>query len=248
MVQAATLVLAAFAVAPVLSAPLSQPTAEEESFTRSTDIDSDALELRDPKFNFGNFIKKAVGVAKTVGKVAIPAARLFLRDTDGNLYEIRALDDVTLDPDLPARDILESDDALLEREFADLDTRDPRFNLGRFLKKAKGVVGKVGGVAGKVAGVAASLALRDELDGLDLDARAYQELEELLEREFADIDELEVRDPRLRLGKLVKKVGRVAGKVGGVAGRVAGIAGGLGLRDLEGMETEIREVSLNDLD
>jgi len=216
MVQASTFVLAAFAIAPVLSAPLNVGPADRSYSRRSID-NVDALESREP-FKLGGFLKKAVNVAKKVGKVAIPAARLLLRDEDGNVY---------------VREI--SFDELAERDFSDMSELEARSFFKKFFKKVGGVAGKAVGIAGKVAGVASKvggLGLRELEDGSDLiDARDYVDIDELLERD--EIDELDARDPKFRLGNILKKVGGVAGKVAGVAGKVAGVAGRLGFRELE---------------
>jgi hypothetical protein len=235
MVQASTLILAAFAVAPVLSAPLSvhnhhtHPQADVAE-PRSIDTVDDSLELREP-FKFGKIFRKAAGFVK---KVAVPAASLLLRDVDGNLVE-RELD---------------------LSELAELDARSPSpFNFKKLLRGGL----KVATTAAKIlirdeeGNVyirdldMGDISERDETGtASDVDARDlfFLDLSELSEREIADLDlDLESREP-FRFKNLIKKVGGIAGKATRIAGTVANVASGLGFRELE---DEVLDVDARDV-
>lgn len=72
----------------------------------------------------------------------------------------------------------------------------------------------------------------------DLVARGYIEI----------VEDIDGREPRLKLGNFFKKVGGVAQKVTHVAGKVASVGAALGMRDVEdGLEVEVRE-DAEDLD
>jgi hypothetical protein len=285
MVQASTLLIAAFSIAPVLAAPLSQASTFERSYDEAS-----GLEVRDPKFRLGGFLKKVGGIAKTAIKITNPVAGLLLRDVDGNIdvrdfdfdnlseRDLQELEELAerdpkfrlgrllkkvggiaktalkvanpvaglllrdVDGTVYVRDIDLED--LSERELYDLEElaeRDPKFKFGSFLKKVGGIAGKGLGIAAKI-----GLGLRELEEAGELDARDLAHLEELLEREFGDMSELDARDPKFRLGNILKKVGGVARKASGIAGQVAGIAGSLGLREFEETTGETR--SFDDLD
>lgn len=250
MVQASTLLLVAFAAAPVLSAPLSvklnaEPAPFPPAFPaalqqRSVD-DVEILDLRDP-FSFGKIFRSVSNVVKKVApiglKIASTAAQVLIRDEDGNLY---------------IRDVDLSD--LSERELAALETRDP-FSFGRVFKSVGGVVRKAAGVANTVSNVAGSLAglgLREEDDASDIDARDlyFLDLSEMSERDIADLDlDLESREP-FNFGNLFGKVRGVANTATKVAGTVGNVIGGLGYRNLEeGPEFDARDeyYAIEDLD
>jgi hypothetical protein len=160
MVQASTLILAAFAVAPVLSAPLT--VTQPESFTRSVD-NVDALDARDPKFSFGKLVK---GVAGVVKKAAPIAASILLRDVDGNLIE-RSLD---------------------AEEFEALMLRDPKFSFGKLVKGVAGVVKKAAPIAAKLLlrDVDGNLIERSiDIEDFDLDARSLSDDLDLRDPKFS---------------------------------------------------------------
>jgi hypothetical protein len=208
-------------------------------------IEIDDLDLRDPKFSFGKLVK---GVAGVVKKAAPIAAKLLLRDVDGNVY-VREIDIDNLS-ELDARDYYDIDDSLLERDFfevEELDARDPKFRIGNIFKKVTSFAGKAAGIAGKVANVAGALAGREFEDMDEFEAREYYDIEDsLFERELLEaLAELEARDPKFRLGNILKKVGGFAGKVGGIAGKVANVAGAIAGREFED-EMEVR--SIDELD
>jgi hypothetical protein len=253
MVQASTLVIAAFAIAPVLAAPLAVPQTDE-TFTRA--VDTDYLEVRAPFFRkIGRFLKRhAAPMLRT-------AAGLVFRDVDGSLY-VRDVDvDLTERDlaDLKARGFSE----LSERELADLDLEDleaRRFNLrgavGRvrgLARKAGGIVGTATRVAGRVSDVASSLGFREFEDSEELDARDYLDIDELLAREYGlDLEELEARRFNLRAAAgrvrgLARKAGGIVGTATRVAGRVSDVASSLGFREFEDEEFEARS-TIDDLD
>jgi len=243
MVQAYTLLLVAFAAAPVFSAPLSvKVTNEPAAFQQRSVDDVENLDLRDPRFSFGRIFKSVAGVVKKVApiglKIASTAAGILIRDEDGNVY---------------IRDVDLSD--LTERELAALDTREP-FRIGNVFRKVGGVVRKAASVANTVSNVAGSLGglgLREEDDASDIDARDlfYLDLSELSERDIADLDlDLESREP-INFGNFFRKVGGVANTATRVASTVGNVIGGLGYRDLEeGSEFDARDeyYAIEDLD
>lgn len=227
MVQASTLLVAALAVAPVLSAPLnvkvnSEPLQQLQQYQqlqqRSVD-DVDSLDLRDPKFSFGKMFRTVTNVVK---KVAVPAASLLLRDEDGNLIE-RELD---------------------LSDLSDLDARnpDPKFNFGKVFRTGM-----------KIAGHAARILLRDE-DGniyvrdVDLSDLSERELLALQSREPFSFGRV-----FRKVGGVVKKAANVAGTVANVAGslglRELEDADELDARDLYILDlSELSERDIADLD
>jgi len=273
MVQASTLVIAAFVVAPVIAAPLGVGQESQDSFTRS--VEDVSLAVREP-FKFGGLLKKIGGVAKTAAKFAAPAASLLLRDEDGSVYELTERDvqdladlqardpkfrfgnflkkavgtgariasglllrDVDDDLELDARD-LEFLAELDERDLLDLEelaAREP-FRFGNIIKKVGGIARKAAGVAGTVSRVAGGLGLREfEDDVEELTTRDLEFLDEISERDF---EELATREP-FRLGNIIKKVGGIARKAAGVAGTVSRVAGGLGLREIDTRDIQFLE-------
>jgi len=179
MVQASTLIIAAFAVAPVLAAPLHEtsgraatsynPHHNGHSATAAVE-----LEAREPKFSF----KKLIG----------GAAKLLLRDEDGSIYE-RSVDDLDLDAREPkfsfkkliggaARILLRDEEGnVYERDVddLDLDAREPKFSFKKLI------------------GGAARILLRDE------DGSIYER----------DVDDLEVREPKFSFKKLIGGAARL---------------------------------------
>lgn len=84
----------------------------------------------------------------------------------------------------------------------------------------------------------------DEVDEV-LAARSDLEstLADLIERGYLEVvEDVEDREPKFRLGNILRKVTQVASKVGGVAGKVVNTAAALGVvRDFEEDEFEARE-------
>lgn len=142
----------------------------------ASDVD-EALELRDPKFRLGGFLKKGFNVAK---KFAGPAASLLLRDEEGNVY-VRDVADLT------ERDLTTLEEMMFERDSlgnVDADTLEARkLKFSTLVRKATRITGKAANVAGKVTnianrvgGIAGRLGLRD-FDEVELEARAMDELD-----------------------------------------------------------------------
>jgi hypothetical protein len=234
MVQTSTLLLAAFAIAPVLAAPLGAVQADaEESFVRSVDPLDSSLEIREPA-PFGRFFKKIGHFARRFAPHVFKVARLLIRDEDGTLY--------VRDVELSKRDM---------EEIADLQARDPKFRL-KFPKK---FFNKALSFAGGAAKIAGGLLLRDVEDENGLELRAYNfddsefdarseydiDLSDLSERDLAEYAELAARDPKFRLRPFVDRFRGVARKALGVAGQVQNAASALGLREFDEDEVEARD-------
>lgn len=192
------------------------------------------LDVREPNpFNFKKAFRSATRIAGKVGRIAVKAAPLLLRDEDGNIYDAR---DLGLD------------------ELEEIDAREPNpFNFKKAFRSATRIAGKVGGVALK----AAPLLLRDVEDFDDIDARDFIDAasdEDLIYVRDVDgeIYVLDAREPRFNLKHTLHKVGNAARKVSGVANKVVNIAGQLGYRELDAEEemNEAREYepSLDELD
>jgi hypothetical protein len=78
----------------------------------------------------------------------------------------------------------------------------------------------------------------DVFEDEPLEAREALDLEsslvDLIERGYLEvIEDVETREPKFRLGHIVKKISGAAGKFGQIAGKVAGVASALGAREFE---------------
>lgn len=167
------------------------------------DFFDDELETRDPepKLNF-----------RRLGRAALNAAKIFIRDEDGNVYYIREVE-----PSIES----------------ELEAREPKFRVGRVLRKARATGHKVLGAYNQLSSVASSLGLR-EVDFLEeLDARGLYDLEEL--------EELAARDP-FNFKKFFHKAKDTASKVLRTADAVSRKAHALGLREV------LDERSIDELD
>jgi hypothetical protein len=231
MVQASTLlVAAAFVVAPVLAAP------PPHHHHKHIAADIEAREPN-PKFSFGKIFRGVANVVKKAAPIALKAGSLLLRrDEEGNLY-VRELD---------------------EDELSYLQARDPKFNLGRTFRKVGGAVSKGIRVANRVAGAAQSFGLRELDDGIYLEEREFDPMDfefeerdfdfDLDERDFEEFDELDARDPKFNLGRVLGKARGIAGKALRVADRVSSTAHSFGLREFDDEVMEARSESLDELD
>jgi len=202
MVKVTAIILASFAVAPlVLAANPGEPAGP--AVARS--VEDPDLEIREPTPQpFGRWLKRAARTAKGIAgnrwiKKLTPyagtALKLIARDENGDLY-IREVDL----SDLSERDLDDLAD-LAERDFDDFDdleVREPRKRRGflKGIKKVKSLAGTAGRFAkfAHPAGAALSL-LGREFDEDELDARDYEDLVDPLEREYEDDLELDARDP-----------------------------------------------------
>lgn len=201
MVKVNALVFASFALAPLILAT-SNAADSATPAARSVDDDLEAsLQAREP---FGGWIRRIKKIAKNRWlKKALPyagmATKLIVRDEHGDLY----IRDVEFS-DLSERDLDELDMALEARgfdfeDFEGLEAREPRRKgFGGGLKKLRKLANKARPLA-KFAkfvpgGAPLSLLARD-FDEDELDARDYEDLVDLLEREFEDDLELDARDP-----------------------------------------------------
>lgn len=191
---------------------------------------------------------------KAVTPYAGTALKLIARDENGNLY----IRDVDLS-DLSERDLDELED-LDAREFDDLDdleVREPRRKgLGKAFGKAKALAGKARKVAKYAkfvhpAGGALSLLGGRDFDEDELDARDYEDLVDILEREFDDELDLHARwfgQRWLNSAKQVHKKGNgVLNKVNDANKFISGI----GLREFDDFDLEERDfddLEFDDLD
>jgi ribosomal protein L30/L7E len=145
---------------------------EGNLYVRELDEDELAfLQARDPKFNLGRTFRKVKGAVskgiRVADRVVSTAQGLGLRELDDGIY----LEEREFDPsdfDLEERDF---------EEFDELDARDPKFNLGRFIGKARGVASKALRVADRVSSTAHSLGLREFDDEVEFEARSLDELD-----------------------------------------------------------------------
>ncbi|KAF9528363.1 hypothetical protein CPB83DRAFT_854480 [Crepidotus variabilis] len=199
MVQVKSAAVALILIAPSLALPV-----------QNIDARSNELDTREPnpepRFNIGGIFKAAKKIAHNPGvRKAASVASWFIRE-DGTSV-------------LSARDLADLDD-ISERDLEELAARDPRF--GSFLKKFRGIAGKIGKVAGPAARIASNF-IREEDD--DLFAREdLLDLLDISERDFDELEELAARDPKFRFGKIFKKIKGVVGKVAKFAGPAAKMA------------------------
>jgi hypothetical protein len=223
MVKVTALILASVALAPLAFA--TETLAESGTPPAARAVEEPTLEARAPapqpfgkwlgKIARNRWVRKAIPYAAT-------AAKLILRDEEGNVYvrdvDLSELDERDFDEfDMAALDARDFDDleelemreprrkkkkSLEARDFEDyddLEAREPRRRgFGRALGKVRGLAKKASGLAkyakfvNPAAGTALSLLGSREFDEDELDARDYEDLMDLLEEREFYDDEFEL--------------------------------------------------------
>jgi len=255
MVKITAIILASFAVAPlVLAANAGEPAGP--AVARS--VEDPDLEIREPTPQpFGKWLKRAARAAKGITRnrwiqkltpYAGTALKLVARDENGDLY-IREIDL----SDLSERDLddLEELNARDFDDFDDLEVREPRKRRGliKGFTRVKSLAGRAGRLAkfAHPAGAALSLLGSREFDEDELDARDYEDLVDLLEREYEDDLELDARDPWFG-ENWFKKAKQIHNQGSGVLKKANDANRWLTKVGLRELGDEMEERSLDDLD
>jgi len=189
---------------------------EEGDELEARDFDDIELEAREPepKFRIGNVIHTAQRIAHNPGvRKAVSIARMFIRDVDGSpLLELDARE---------LGDVVEAMQNISERELDEMEELAEREPKLKFLKKIRGIAGRVGRLAGPVMN-AASAFVREE----DGELYAREDLMNILdftERDLEAMEELAARDPKWGFLKKIKGFVNKASKFVKPAMRVAGM-------------------------
>lgn len=291
MVRASTVIVAAFALAPVFAAPLTEEISQDLA---ARTIDETPTELEARKFRLGKVLKKFKGVAKLAANVVAPGAGAFIPRSDlveEGIIDVEAREPEPVNtpaahphhaprPGAPHHAVAHHGPAGSHKHAGAAHSKGhgkgSKAMHGKknksHKKQRKGSSSKKGGKKGgrkpghKKGGAASHKkspsshkARRPHPRSLDveeiedLSARSVDfesTLADLVERGYLEVvEDVESREPRFKLGNVLRKVKNVAGKAVNVAGKVVNAANALGLReDMEDMEFEAREFEVEEVD
>jgi len=288
MVRASTIIVAAFALAPVFAAPLTEEITQDLA---ARSIEETPVELDARKFKLGKAFKKLKGIAKMAVNVAAPGAgALIPREFEEDVTDIEAREPepAVTHPHAPGQVHPSSHahargQAPAHRGVGHHAKGGPKHphakgqkgskskkhgkskghkksKSGRKGPKGKGAKGK--GSKGRKGSLthgkhAAHAGLRtakprprsldefvDEESIIARDLDIESTLADLVERGYIEVvEDVDSREPKIKLGNFFKKVKGVASKVSSVAAKVHGVGSALGLRDLEDDEVEARDIA-----